>query len=164
MAWSNRPDIGAGAYPRANQWEAILDQIDALTASGWANYTLSITASVTPPTQGNSTYAAIYQRTPDSDRVEVGIYILIGSTFSGGSGNYSFSLPVTAAAGTMATVVGNVGVLDSGTAYRQAFGWLNSTTTINLFRNGDAGSFSPTVPQTWATNDIITINAVYQAA
>lgn len=64
----------------------------------WIDYSgsFTLTASVTNPTKGNSTYTAMYSYlTPKT--VAVAIRLQIGSTFAVGSGTYFFSLPISAA-------------------------------------------------------------------
>jgi hypothetical protein len=140
--------------------------LNDLLAPGWTDYsgTFTLTATTTNPTKGNSTYLARYRRPDGSDKVDVEIYILIGSTFAAGSGLYRFLLPVAASANAILSAVGAVYVADVGTAGRTAVARILDATHVECLRNGDASVFTNTLPQTWATGDIIQISISYEAA
>jgi hypothetical protein len=167
MSWTARPTLRAGRGTRGAEWEAILDQIDLLTAPGWTDYSssLTVTASVTNPTKGNSTYTSAYRRTTDADWVIFRGRIIIGSTWVVGSGSYRLSLPVTAHTDAVANTIGSAYVFDTGTANLLASVNILSTTTAELHLNNSLAALGSGGPGTaWATNDEIRWTLVYQAA
>lgn len=85
----------------------------------WSTYTLSITGATTNPTQGNSTYGARYRYLNDHTVVAV-VRVQVGSTFSVGSGFYSFSLPVNPAEGSGYGAMGSCYVLDNSSGIEYA--------------------------------------------
>lgn len=92
-----------------------VDAVQGNVGDGWSTYALSITASTTNPTQGNSTYGARYRRINDHT-VAVDIRVIVGSTFTAGSGVYMFSVPVAAADASGYGALGPAYILDNGTA------------------------------------------------
>lgn len=130
--------------------------------TAWTDYSssLSITASPTPPTKGNSTYTAHYKQI--GKVVHYAGSITIGSTFSAGSGTYSFSLPVTAEASALGT--GPVWINDSGTAILLGMLLLSSTTAFQIYLPSGAGLGSAGPGTAWATNDGIRFSIAYEAA
>lgn len=90
----------------------LLAQTSILLPNGpvWLTYTPTWTAATTNPVIGNGTIAGRYYKT--GHLVCFSIYILGGSTTTGGSGIYALSLPVTPLA-TGNYVVGSYsGILD----------------------------------------------------
>jgi hypothetical protein len=153
--------FAAGDKPQAAQ---LFDQED------WVDYssTFTLTASTTSPTKGNSTYLAEYVKVAKK-LIHVRIRIDIGSTFSAGSGNYRFSLPVTASTNAGQVTVGTGWINDSGTAFRGAWitfdtqtayatAWYqNGATSVGQL--GSAGSGTA-----WATGDSIQIQFAFEPA
>lgn len=167
------PVFAAGHVPTADEFEQITDQIDSLTAPGWFDYTtvapsggsaFTLTATTTNPTQGNSVYSAHMRRSASSDLVIVRIYIVIGSTFSGGSGVYQFGLPYAMASTSLGTC-GPAYILDTGTALRTGIVIQgSSTSTLQIARDGAVTGVSHNSPQTWAAGDEIRMSFVYEPA
>lgn len=132
---------------------------------GWVDYssTFTLTATVTPPTKGNSTYVARYRQPTGPDKVDVQIRIDIGSTFAAGSGVYRFLLPTSANTADVGIGVGYI--LDTGTANRMVVVRRETTNQVAIYLNGalsgitDAGSGTA-----WATGDIIQFSFTYQPA
>lgn len=141
-------------------------QLNDIIAPGWTDYsgTFTLTATTTNPTKGNSTYLARYRRSSTSDLVHVDVYILIGSTFAGGSGLYRFLMPVAASTNAILSAVGSCSVIDTGTAGRTAAVEFVDSTHVQCIRNGDISAFTNTLPQTWATGDIIRFSITYESA
>lgn len=179
--WGSRPTSwGApGHGKRGNEDRAVLDQVARLTGDGWVDYTttapsggqaFALTAVTTAPTQGNSTYVARYRRpsggsSGGSDLCVVEIYILIGSTFSAGSGVYRFGLPFNASANSILAGSGNSYIFDNGTANRQAVTRCEAAGYINAYLNGSSSGITNAGSGTaWATGDIIAITHVYEPA
>lgn len=162
MSWSNKPSIYAGSYPTAAQLEAIIEQIDDLTGTGWTSYTPTWTANSSNPAIGNGTITARYRRVPDSDLVMYTGAITMGTTTTYGSGFWIVSFPVTATSAATATDVGSGYLLDAGTIARPVASRVFATT--QLVFDSDGGSITATVPMTWAQNDELRWSLVYEAA
>lgn len=167
------PTFPAGHVPTADEFEQLTDQIDSLTAPGWFDYTtvapsggsaFALTATTTNPTQGNSTYSAHMRRSASGDIVFVRIYIVIGSTFSAGSGVYQLGLPYAMSSGAIGTV-GPMYILDNGTALRAGVAIQGtSTSTLQLIINGAVTGVTHSSPQAWATGDEIRLSFAYEPA
>jgi hypothetical protein len=123
---------------------------------------LTITASTTNPTKGDSVYSATYRQMGKLVYYAVGI--TIGSTWAAGSGTYRFSLPVTAAG--LARNVGSVWVNESGVALRVGSCKLQSATNAEVYLSnltGAAlGSSGPSAAG-WSTNDGVLFELWYEA-
>lgn len=147
------PAVSVSADPTARQDAA---------ESAWTTYAgFTITASTTNPAKGNSTYIARYKQIGKT--VQLAFKVDIGSTFSPGSGTYSFSLPVAANGALLAQGVAKV--FDSGTANLvAAIDPVGSTTCQVTIHNsgGSLGSAGPGTP--WAGGDYIRGSITYEAA
>lgn len=125
----------------ASTFEALLlAQTSTLMPNGpiWLTYTPSWTASTTNPTIGNGTIAGRYYKT--GYLVCFSVYILGGSTTTGGSGTYALSLPVTPLS-TGNYVVGSYsGMLDHSSA---ASGALSGSIVAGSTAIGGAGNIGP---------------------
>lgn len=167
--------FAAGQFLTADDLQAMVDQIDNLTAPGWTSYTPTWGSSGTAPAIGNGTLSGRYRRQAGSDRVEVEIKLVWGTTTTSGTGFYNWSLPVTAAAAAVTAVetgscqVTNAGdisqpgvaVLATTTLVICTMGpWPNTATTIN----NRGGQIAATSPFTFANGDNITLRLAYQAA
>jgi hypothetical protein len=153
--------------------EDVQAELDALSAGRnvWVDYSASftLTASVTPPTKGDSTYLAEYLQ-DHAGLIHVRIKILIGSTFVAGSGNYRFLLPVAASTNAITTYGGSMFVNDSGTAYRNGQpSPVDGTSTYFLCTYMSAASAASILGSAgtgtaWANGDSIIINMCYEPA
>jgi hypothetical protein len=129
---------------------------------------IAYTPTITSFTLGNGTSSWAYTRV--NKLVFVKGTITFGSTTSF-TGFPIVTYPVTAAS-TYSTqqYLGNVFVLDSGTAAYGGFITNESTTTFSIgIGNASAtylsvNSISATVPMTWTTNDSLRVSFVYEAA
>jgi hypothetical protein len=151
--------------PVAQDLTATRAQVAANNAP-WFDYTatFTLTASIVNPTQGNSVYRAEYLGV-SAELIKVRIRIDVGSTFNAGNGVYGFLLPFPASLGAIGGSVGNVYILDTGTAIRQAVGILVDATHINIYLNGAAVAIGSAGSGTaWATGDVIQINMDYEPA
>lgn len=154
--------FGAGQRVSATDLNAMVAQIDSLTAPGWTDYsaTFAITASSVNPTKGNSTYAAFYRRAASGDVIDYKFNVTIGSTFVAGTGDYIFPLPV-AATSDAAFAIGAGHILDNGTGfYPTVVRVKTSLTGLEMFRAPLGAALTAAVGSTgpgtaWATGDII---------
>lgn len=144
--------------PLESHFAAMASSIDVAlggTGSGttWTTYTPVLTGSTTNPTY-----------TASGQYIQVGNTVHFNAVFTltaAGSGNYSISLPVTAA-NTLATFTGYLKDVSAARSYPITF---ESTTTIAT--NGastGAGYFSATSPVATAASDIIRISGTYRSA
>lgn len=165
--------FAAGQFLTADDLQAMVDQIDDLTAPGWTSYTPTWASSGTAPAIGNGTKTGRYRRAPGSDLILVEIRQTWGSTTTNGTGFYNWTLPVTASAAAVTTIgtgqVTNSGdisqplvsVLASTTLIIATAGpWPNTATTIN----SRGGQVSATAPFTLANGDSLQMMCAYEAA
>lgn len=147
---------------------------DAASTNGikWAAVSTGGTYSTWTPTRtnwtlGNGTETARYTQIGKFVHLE---YKVIWGSTSSISGDLQISLPVTAK-GTQDSFLGNVAILDSGTAWYLGRVVLDGSTTTMSFVALKADStyqtystVNATTPMSWATNDRLVFNLVYEAA
>jgi hypothetical protein len=123
------------------------------------NYTPVWTAAVTNPVLGNGTLQGVYTRT--GKRVDVQIYLAIGSTTTLGSGVWYLTLPF--AASTTNAWVGAAHGFVSGTANYSltASTLLDGTSRIVLNANGAGSSVNSATPASWVSGSYIAISLTY---
>lgn len=149
----------AGAPVRA----ADLTSIFPVGVDAWQPYIPVWTASGSNPSIGNGSINGQY--TKIGRTVLFRASITAGSTTTFGSGNYSISLPVAGAPGTVAYPIGETSMVDVsvGTRYiRTLIMWTAATTTLIL--NEAGATVTPTVPVTWADGDLFYFSGQYEAA
>lgn len=123
----------------------------------WTSFsgTFTLTASSVNPSLGNSTVTA-RQRTIGKT-VDIDITIVIGSTFSAGTGDYRFSIPVTLRSSTQGA--GACYVQDLGTAHKGGGTvFPQSTTTLQVANPSGSNLIGAAAPQVWATGDVILLS------
>lgn len=173
--------------PSGKGFNAAMDQIDIeLTDAQWTSdtpaaqevpvyngsswvygpntqtYVPTWTSSGTAPAIGNGSIAGRF--------IQLGKWVFVqfnltfGSTSTFGTGEYIFSLPVTAAA----TSVGDIGAMraaDAGTAAYRGFAHIFSTTSFKVETAASpAVIWGQLVPFTWGNTDRIEGHLVYEAA
>lgn len=160
------PTMAALHVPTAAEFEQITDQVDSNRAATWTNYTPTWTASVNPAI-GNGAIAGRYRRPTNSDLVHFTVRILMGGTTTYGTGVWSVGLPASPAPSATALTH----LVASGTAYDSSSGVtvpLSTRTASGAMIIGTAsgpGSVATsTVPFTWASGDILTLNGFYEPA
>lgn len=155
-----------GHIIRGFELEALLDQVYDLTDPGWDSWTPTWTSTGTQPALGNGTLTGGLRRPADSDMVQWWLRLSIGSTTTFGTLIYQFSYPTDPApSATALTVMAPTGWVydDSSTAIYPVAGRVQSANVIRVGR-GDGSIFTPSVPITWATNDIFVLNGFYEPA
>ena len=135
------------------------------TTIGDQTYTPVWTSSGTAPAIGNGTITGRYHVI--NGLCTLKIDVVFGSTSTYGSGEYRFSVPVAAVAGSSgAAGVGSCWVNDTGTGYAQGFAVIRNATAycqVNFdFGTISATAMSATVPTTFTTGDGVTITLVYE--
>lgn len=152
----------AGQEPTA----ALLNQQirDPLKALGdpWTAYTPVWSASGTAVSLGNGVITGAWMNT---GKLVIGrIFLVMGSTTTYGTGNYSFTLPVASAVGNQWLPLGGCACRDASAAQTygiEAFTGGASSVTAGLNSNARLGQL---VPFTWANTDTLAISFTYEAA
>lgn len=163
MAWARKPVLTAGVYPDGLAMEAIIDQIDSLTAPDWVTYVPSWTASSVNPAIGNGTLTGRYRRSEGEDMVHAEIRIAAGSTTTFGTGFWSVSLGVTPSTSSQNAMTQPAVVIDASTGNTypctgRIFGGL-------LVIGTPTGPLvTATVPMAWTTSDELHISCFYEPA
>lgn len=161
MAWVS----GRGWVPGEGVTAAKLNEISsALNAIGDAaqTYTPTWSAVTTPPTIGASSVSGRYRVI--GKWADVHISITIGSGFSPGSGNYTFSLPsgVVPLNNGAGEALGIGITRDVSVPTQHPFmAYYFSTTAVALSARDSAGALQvvgAAAPYTWAAGDRITID------
>ena len=141
--------------------------VDSTTrmSGAWTDYTPAWTASGTAPALGNGVLIGSYQKIGRT--VHVKVRFQPGSTSTFGTGDYYWSLPLTAAAiYTDNTSGGDTGVAwvhDVGTAYVVAAVQIFTTTTVIMYA-GPGNTVTRTWPMTWVSGDRVHFSLTYEAA
>jgi hypothetical protein len=157
--------FSAGQRLTAAQLQAIVDQVDELTAPGWAAYTPTWTCSGSAPSLGSGTLTGSYRRTTGGDLIIANGFMSAAADTTFGTGTFQFAVPVTAAAGAVNVgVIGSAQVLDAGTFRRPAQAVLAATTFITLISLASPGDVGQGTPQTFTTGDSISWTIAYQPA
>lgn len=128
----------------------------------WSTYTPTWSSTGTAPALGNGTIAGRYKQI--GKIVIFHIQLVMGSTTTYGTGNWQFSIPVTAISNATAITTGT-GLVNDDSSVSGDQGlvpYLNSSTTI-LAKIANGGQLSATAPLTWVTNDEIRLGMVYEA-
>lgn len=159
MAWTSPRTYVAGELVTA----AILNtdiRDNLLALSTWVSFTPTWTGSGSNPSIGNGTLTGKYVRA--GQLVIFDITLVIGSTTTLGTGDYSWALPVTAAAGGSHVIP--VSTLDSGNAYIPSEGRISTTTTLQVLQVPNGTLFGASSPMVWANGDTMRVTGIYIAA
>lgn len=160
-----RPDVKAGQYLRGADLEAILDQIDALTAGEWTAYTPTWTASTTNPAIGNGSISGRYRVAPSGNLVFFTFRIAAGATTTFGTGFWSVGLPTDPAPSATAQLEMCVGSLAIDTSLGNRYNLTGDVFASNLVFNTTASNLvTNTNPFAWATTDILKGQGWYEPA
>lgn len=153
---SQYPGGGTITIPDDREWQRV---------GAWASYAVAWTSSGTAPALGNGTMVAYYKR--DGNTVFYRVRLVWGTTTTGGTGTWRFSLPFTGVALT-SVYSGHAYYLDSGTT--EGFNTLTPaifgpSATYAAMRNNTGGAgVTATSPITWATSDELHIQGCYECA
>ena len=132
-------------------------------APSWADFSPTWAGSGGNPSLGNATVSTRYVQFGKT--VHATYYYLMGSTTTFGSGNYSWTLPVTAARSASFSI-GIVRVNDAGSATYLGIASLVDTGKFECHETSTVtpNKFTPTVPHTWNNLDKLHISITYEAA
>ena len=131
-------------------------------ANAWSSYTVSWTSSGTSPTIGNGTLTGFY--TTVGKTVFVRVKLAFGTTTSGGTGDWRFSLPVNAQ--STDGIQFACSILDNGNNWYTAI--VNGTYTGAVDKSSIITTASPSVaigstsPFTWGNLDSLQFNGSYE--
>ena len=130
----------------------------------WNSFTTTWGSGGTAPAIGNGTIASSYSQIGKT--VSFRIVLTASTTTAFGTSYYTFTVPVTAAAGAAGSFmpIGNtIASRTSTSLYYEATTVLANTTQV-FARYQTSGLFGQLAPVTFANTDIIAIQGTYQAA
>lgn len=152
-------DINAYEFHDGSGWGALV------STAAWQTYTPTWGSTTgTQPTVGNGTVSGRYQKVGKT--VHLWVRILVGSTTTFGSAQWTLSLPVPSlASGIVQMLPGRSFDVSSPNAWL-AVGHLTTGGTITLETQGtvDTDVMSATQPFTWANGDFVVLQGTYEAA
>lgn len=157
----------------ATQYTAGLTTGQVLTAAtmnsigaAWESFTPSWSSSGTQPAIGNGSLTGKYCQI--QKLVVAQIRLQIGSTTTIGSGTYRFNYPVTATNVFSYAALGTCAMWDNSVSQNFVATVVtngSSTTNFQMAVTGAGGTdVAATVPFTWAANDRLSVEIVYEAA
>lgn len=142
----------------------IRDQFNDIIAA-WTTYTPTWTAATTNPVLGNGTIVGRYKRIGKT--VHLQIDLTMGSTTTYGSGAWSVSLPVAAAASS-GSRIGTAQALGGSRFPGQVVISPSATATSPFFPSSSSvsnlSSAAATTPFAWANGNELRITVTYEAA
>ena len=123
-------------------FEARLDAIETQSLNTWTAYgsggSTVLSASTTPPTQGNSTYQFEYLKV-HAKLWRIRFKVTVGSTFSAGSGTYRLITPTNLSASSQAMAAHAGAINDSGTALKTITLIAGGTNWLEMLLDGSSG-------------------------
>ncbi len=133
------------------------EKINALrtieTGGIWTAYTPTWLCTTSNPAIGNGTLAGRYAVVGKVCHVKINL--VAGNTTTFGSGEFVFTLPLTASG---ATETGSAKILDSGTAWFDLVCKLANTTQLYI------PPVNATYPMAWTTSDSMWLSITYEIA
>jgi hypothetical protein len=139
-------------------------EFNELNEPGWDNYaSIAWSSSGTQPVVNNGTLVGRYRQPTDSDLILFEFGLIMGGTTTYGTGTYFISVPVTPSVTSVAYAVGACYILDSGTLDKAAVCKFQDNTKLKIV-TATVGVATPTIPQTFATNDQIHGVILYEPA
>lgn len=146
-----------GAKLTASIWNA---DVEAPLAA-WTSWVTTWASTGTAVVFGNGTVGGYYMQ--DGKSVTATFWVFSGSTTTYGTGNYSFSLPVTAHASYIAEVAMGTAAVRRSTRYSGTL--IFASTTTVLVSLGTGATLGQASPGSWAAGDLICAGVLnYQAA
>ena len=151
-------------FHNGEQWKVVTIDVDQ---TAWTTYTPTWTAATTNPTLGNGTLTGAYKQIGKT--VFVRVKLSWGSTTTGGSGDWRFSLPVTAASAD--GIQFPCTMLDNGVNWYEGTvngAYANNTTYSVIIAKATnqaySGGVNATLPFNWGSTDSLQFNGSYEAA
>jgi len=155
--------VTPSSAPSSNYQVSNKKYVDDLIGA-WQSYTVSWTAATTNPSIGNGTLAGRYVQIGKT--VICSISLVMGSTTTYGSGNWSLSLPKTVVSVSV-RYIGQFTIYDASPGGNYAGNAMvgSNQSAINLFVRDQGGSgLNSTTPHTWASDDELFLTIVYETA
>lgn len=157
------PTILAGYIPTGDDWATITAELSALSGA-WTSFIPAWTSTGSAPAYGTSTVQGRYRQVGKT--VDFGVYILFaGATF--GTGNYFFSLPISAVGSPLTEQVFAAWGFDTSASDRRPGVARVPSTGLVVephFTSGVSGQMSQTSPFTWANGDWLIWGGTYTVA
>jgi hypothetical protein len=155
----------AGEVPTAANFNTDVRDFGRAFADAWTSYTPTLTASTTNPT--NWTQTGFYMRA--GKLIICKFKLTAGASMTAGSGTYRIALPVSANTTIADIDAGLVIGYDNSTGnFAQFSGYVANTAYISLGYGATyLGAFTTAgnaAPWTWAANDFIRGQVIYEAA
>jgi hypothetical protein len=139
--------------------DTLAADINALTPT-WTSYSPAWNGSVSNPSIGNGSLQGWYTKV--GKLVHVRISLVIGSTSTGGSGRWTFTLPFAAAAQQCLAAVAED--TSASTRYGGA-AWVTPGAGVFAVALGSGnGGVTSAVPFTWASGDQLYISGSYESS
>ena len=161
---------GWPTLPQAANIEALTSAVeayvgDAVGAGAWTAYTPTWTATTSAPAIGNGTRVGAYIRI--GRMITFRARIVMGSTTTFGSGQYSLGLPVAPAAGPRLRLPALLYDVSAGGDFDAVGLGLGGSTVVLGCQSTTAGAkyraVEPAVPFTFAAGDSIDLAGTYEA-
>jgi hypothetical protein len=160
MAWVTPRTWASGETVTATKMNEISSSLNAL-GGGWTSYTPLWGGTTTDPTLGASTVTGAYLENGGTVRAE--IVATIGSGFAAGSGVYTFTLPVTAAAVANQVLDGAAMFIDiSALGFYDYAPFRPTGAGLKIQLASGGGRMGATVPVVPAAGDVISIALEYR--
>jgi len=122
-----------------------------------SSYTPVWTGASTNPVVGNGTLNGQFSR--EGKKITAHIQLIMGSTTTFGSGQWSITLPTNAKNRSIGTLQG----FDAGTSLVVGSCEVSAGgNTVAMASDGNVANYSPTIPHTWANGDRIIISITYE--
>lgn len=142
-------------------WDGVSAWVNMTTIGAWTPYTPAWSSSGTNPSTGNGSLQGRYKRV--GDLVHVWLRLEFGSTTNGGTGAWSFTLPV---APTEQDILPAMAVDSSPVGRYSGIASLSTSGFVDrVMTPGGASNIgnTATIPFTWADGDYLQISGSYRA-
>lgn len=133
--------------------------------AAWTTYAPTWSASTTAPVIGNGAIGGRYLQIGKTIRYHISV--LMGSTTTYGTGNYTFTLPFVPLLANASEWMGNAAARDNSGPTSRAFTAELSNTVSGTIALRQADNFtlmSNVSPYTWAVSDRISIHGEFEIA
>lgn len=158
MAWTIPANVVPGTAISATTTNAILADL-SLIGGAMVAFTPTWTASTTNPTLGNGTLTGRFKQV--DKMVDFTIDLTFGTTTTVGSGQYLFSLPVSAVRGVEKSILATLSLVH-GVSRNSGGAVLVNTGVVRLMQS--TAAVSEASPFAWASGDVISLAGRYEAA
>ena len=140
-------------------------EFNAVTAGDWTSYTpqWTTTGGGADPVLGNGSMIGKYISV--GKLAVVKLRLTWGTTTTGGSGNWQWTLPPTLVpAVNNNTNLGCCLTLDAGASYKYDGAIIDNDTILRVIGIASGSFYTATVPMTWANTDFMALEIAYEVA